>query len=59
MEFHLLNRLESVDVFRSWMGAFGCFVIVQPLEVSIDICFLFLSIEELLYPYRSWEYIIP
>jgi len=50
VELQFQNRLESVDAFRSWMGAFGCFAIVQPLDMSVDMCFPFFSIEELLHP---------
>jgi len=41
------------------MGAFGCFAIVQPLNVSVDMCFSFFSIKELLHLCGSWECIIP
>jgi len=59
VEFHLQNGLESVDAFQPWMGAFGRFAIVQPLDVSIDMCFPFFSVEELLHPCRSWKCSIP
>ncbi len=32
------------------MGAFGRFVIVEPLDVVVDTCFPFFSVEELLHP---------
>ncbi len=46
VEFHLQNGLEGVDAFQPRMGAFGRFAIVQPLDVSIDMCFPFFSVEE-------------
>ncbi len=59
VEFHLQNGLESVDAFQPRMGAFGRFAIVQPLDVSIHMCFPFFSVEELLHPCRSWKCSIP
>lgn len=59
VEFHLQNGWEGVDPFRSRMWAFGSFATVQPLDVFVDMCFPFFSVEELLHPCGSWKYGIP
>ena len=59
VEFHLQNRLESVDAFQPQMRAFGRFAIVQPLDVSIDMFFPFFTVKELLHLCRSWKCSIP
>ena len=55
VELHLQDRLESLNTSCSRIGAFGRFAIVQSLDVLIDVCFPFLSVEEFLHPCRSWK----
>jgi hypothetical protein len=59
VKFHLQNGWEGVDAFRSQMWAFGSFSTVQPLDVSVDMCFPSFSAEELLHPCGSCKHGIP
>ena len=41
------------------MWAFESFATAQPLDVSVDVCFPFFSVEEVLHPCRGWKGSIP
>ena len=59
VEFQLQDGWESFDTLRSRMGAFGRFAIVEPLDVVVDTCFPFFSVEELLHPCGGGKRLIP
>jgi hypothetical protein len=55
VEFHLQYGWEGVDAFSSRMCAFSRFATVKHLDVSVNMCFPFFSVEELLHPRGSWK----
>ena len=55
VEFHLQDGWESVDTFSSRMCASGRFTTVKHLDVSVNMCFPFFSVEKLLHPRGSWK----
>ena len=55
VEFHLQDGWESVDAFSSRMCASGRFTTVKHLDVSVNMCFPFFSVEKLLNPRGSWK----
>lgn len=59
VEFQPQDGLERVDTFRSRMGASVRFVIVQLLDMSVNMSFPLLLVEELLHPYGSGKCLIP
>lgn len=59
MEFKLQDGWEDVDTFPSRMCAFDRFAVVQLLDMSVDMSFSLLSVEELLHPCESRKRLIP
>ena len=55
VEFHLQDGWESVDASSSRMYALGRFATVKHLDVPVNMCFPFFSVEELLHPRKSWK----
>jgi hypothetical protein len=55
VEFHLQYGWEGVDAFSPRMCASGRFATVKHLDVSVNMCFPFFSVEELLHSRRSWK----
>ena len=59
VEFQLQSGWEGVDALPSRMCAFSRFASVQQFDVSVKMCFPFLSVEKLLHPRRSRKRLIP
>ena len=59
VKYHLQDGLESVDTFPSRMRAFGRFAIFEPLDMAVDMCFPFFSVEELLHSCGGGKPLIP
>ena len=55
VKFQLLDGWEGIDAFLSRMYAFGRLAIVQRSDVSVKMCFPFLSVEKLMHPRGSWK----
>ena len=55
VKLQLQDGWKGIDVFLSRMRAVGRLTIVQQSDISVKIYFLFLSVEKLLYPRRSWK----
>ncbi len=55
VKFHLQYEWEGVDAFSSRMCAFDRFATVKHLDMSVNMCLPFFSIEELLHSCGSWE----